>query len=165
MRELVLSNVAYWVREFHVDGFRIDAAQQIYDVSPEHVLAALTRVARETAAPRSVIVVAEHEPQHARLMRPVADGGYGMDGVFNEDLHHSTRVALTGTHEAYTSDYRGTAREWLSAALLRLPVPGPVLSLAVGRAAARPRSIARATSSSASSRTTTRSPTPRSGAA
>ena len=43
MRELVLSNVAYWVREFHVDGFRIDAAQQIYDVSPEHVLAALTR--------------------------------------------------------------------------------------------------------------------------
>ena len=117
LRELVLSNAAYWVREFHVDGFRIDAAQQIYDVSPEHVLAALTRVARETAAPRSVIVVAEHEPQHARLMRPVADGGHGMDGLFNEDLHHSTRVALTGAHEAYTSDYRGTAREWLSAAL------------------------------------------------
>ena len=117
MRELVLSNVAYWVREFHVDGFRIDAAQQIFDVSPEHILAALTRVARETAAPRSVIVVAEHEPQHARLMRPVAAGGYGMDGVFNEDLHHTARVALTGTHEAYTSDYRGTAREWLSAAL------------------------------------------------
>ena len=117
LRELVLANVAYWVREFHVDGFRIDAAQQVYDVSPEHVLAALTRVARETAAPRSVIVVAEHEPQHARLMRPADAGGYGMDGVFNEDLHHSVRVALTGTHEAYTSDYRGTAREWLSAAL------------------------------------------------
>jgi maltooligosyltrehalose trehalohydrolase len=74
MRELVCANVAYWVREFHVDGFRIDAAQQIYDASPEHVLAALTRVARETAAPRSVIVVAEHEPQHARLMRPVEVG-------------------------------------------------------------------------------------------
>ena len=117
LRELVLSNAAYWVREFHVDGFRIDAAQQIYDVSPEHVLAALTRVARETAAPRSVIVVAEHEPQHARLMRPREAGGYGMDGVFNEDFHHSSRVALTGAHEAYTSDYRGTSREWLGAAL------------------------------------------------
>ena len=116
MRELVLSNAAYWVREFHVDGFRIDAAQQIYDVSPEHILAALTRVARETAAPRSVIVVAEHEPQHAQLVRPTDQGGYGLDGVFNEDFHHSTRVALTGTNEAYTSDYRGTAREWLSAA-------------------------------------------------
>jgi maltooligosyltrehalose trehalohydrolase len=117
MRELVLANVAYWVREFHIDGFRIDAAQQIYDASPEHVLAALTRVARETAAPRAIIVVAEHEPQHARLMRSPEAGGYGMDGVFNEDFHHSARVALTGTHEAYTSDYRGTSREWLSAAL------------------------------------------------
>jgi maltooligosyltrehalose trehalohydrolase len=117
LRELVLANVAYWIREFHLDGFRVDAAQQIYDVSPEHILAALTRVARETAAPRSVIVVAEHEPQHARLVRPPDAGGYGMDGVFNEDFHHSVRVALTGAHEAYTSDYRGTSREWLSAAL------------------------------------------------
>ncbi len=117
MRELVLTNVAYWVREFHLDGFRIDAAQQIYDVSSEHILAALTRVARAVAAPRAIVVVAEHEPQHGRLMRPPAAGGYGMDGVFNEDFHHSSRVALTGTHEAYTSDYRGTSREWLSAAL------------------------------------------------
>jgi maltooligosyltrehalose trehalohydrolase len=117
LRELVLANVAYWVREFHVDGFRIDAAQQIYDVSPEHILAALTRVAREVAAPRTIIVVAEHEPQHARLMRAVEAGGFGMDGVFNEDFHHSARVALAGTHEAYTSDYGGTSREWLSAAL------------------------------------------------
>ncbi len=116
MRELVLSNVAYWVREFHLDGFRLDAAQQIYDVSPEHLLAALTRVARAAAAPRAIIVVAEHEAQHARLMRPPAAGGYGLDGVFNEDFHHSTRVALTGAHEAYTSDYRGTSREWLAAA-------------------------------------------------
>jgi maltooligosyltrehalose trehalohydrolase len=115
LRELVLANVAYWVREFHVDGFRIDAAQQIYDASPEHILAALTRVARETAAPRSVIVVAEHEPQHAQLMRPRSAGGLGLDGIFNEDFHHSARVALTGTHEAYMSDYRGTSREWLAA--------------------------------------------------
>jgi maltooligosyltrehalose trehalohydrolase len=117
LRELVLANVAYWIREFHVDGFRLDAAQQIFDASPEHVVAALTRVAREAASPRSIVVVAEHEPQHARLMRPREQGGYGLDGVFNEDFHHSARVALTGTHEAYTSDYRGTSREWLSAVL------------------------------------------------
>ena len=117
LRELVLANVAYWVREFHVDGFRIDAAQQIFDASPEHILAALTRVARETAAPRSIVVVAEHEGQDARLMRPRQAGGCGLDGVFNEDFHHSVRVALTGTHEAYMSDYRGAAREWLSLAL------------------------------------------------
>jgi maltooligosyltrehalose trehalohydrolase len=117
LRELVLANVAYWVREFHVDGFRLDAAQEIHDRSAEHIIAALTRVARESAAPRSVIVVAEHEPQHARLMRPSEAGGYGLDGVFNEDFHHSSRVALTGTREAYTGDYSGSSREWLSMAL------------------------------------------------
>jgi maltooligosyltrehalose trehalohydrolase len=114
-RELVLANVEYWIREFHFDGFRIDAAQQIFDASPEHLVAAIARVGRATAAPRPAIVIAEHEPQHARLMRPREAGGYGLDGIFNEDFHHSARVALTGTHEAYTSDYRGTSREWLSA--------------------------------------------------
>jgi len=117
MRELVLANVAYWVREFHVDGFRIDAAQQIFDDSPDHILAALTRAAREAAGSRQVIVVAEDEPQRARLMRPPAEDGYGLDAIFNEDFHHSARVALTGIQEAYTSDYRGTSREWLAAAL------------------------------------------------
>jgi len=116
LRELVVSNVVYWVREFHVDGFRIDAAQQIYDASADHILAALTRAAREAAAPRAIIVVAEDEPQRAQLMRPPEQDGFGLDGVFNEDFHHSARVALTGTHEAYTSDYRGTSREWLAAA-------------------------------------------------
>jgi maltooligosyltrehalose trehalohydrolase len=116
LRELVITNAIYWIREFHLDGFRIDAAQQIYDRSPEHILAALTRAAREAAAPREIIVVAEDEPQRAMLMRPAAQDGCGLDGIFNEDFHHSARVALTGTHEAYTSDYRGTSREWLAAA-------------------------------------------------
>ena len=50
-------------------------------------------------------------------MRAPAAGGYGLDGIFNEDFHHSCRVALTGVREAYFSDYRGTSREWLAAAL------------------------------------------------
>jgi maltooligosyltrehalose trehalohydrolase len=117
VRDFVLSNVAYWVREFHVDGFRIDAAQQIQDASPEHLLAAIVRTARDAAAPRDVIVLAEHEPQHARLVRSVDEGGCGLDGLYHEDFHHSTRVALTGMREAYLSDYDGTSREWLAAAL------------------------------------------------
>lgn len=115
MRALVRANVRYWVRAFHMDGFRLDAAQQIFDNSAEHIVAAIAREARATAWPRAVIVVAEHEGQDARLMRPVASGGYGLDGVCNEDFHHSCRVALTGVREAYFSDYGGTSREWLAA--------------------------------------------------
>ena len=114
VRELVLSNIAYWIREFHVDGFRLDAAQQIFDASADHILAAIARTAREIAAPKPVVVLAEHEPQHAHLMRP-ADRGYGLDGIYNEDFHHSVRVALTGVRESYLSDYAGSAAEWLSA--------------------------------------------------
>src|SRR5205823_5334170 len=43
-------------------------------------------------------------------------GGFGLDAMWNDDLHHSARVALTGNAEAYYSDYRGTAQELLSAA-------------------------------------------------
>lgn len=117
MRALVLDNVQYWIREFHLDGFRIDAAQQIIDESPEHLLAVLSRTTRDAARGRWTIVVAEHEAQDARLMRPAEAGGYGLNGVFNEDFHHSCRVALTGNRDAYLTDYDGTSREWLSAAL------------------------------------------------
>jgi maltooligosyltrehalose trehalohydrolase len=116
IRSIVTSNVAYWVREFHVDGFRLDAAQQIFDDSSDHILAAIVRTARSTAEPRRLIVIAEHEGQDARLVREPAQGGYGLDGIFNEDFHHSCRVALTGIREAYFSDYRGTTREWLALA-------------------------------------------------
>ena len=116
MRALVLSNVRYWIREFHLDGFRLDAAQQIVDDSAEHILAAISRTARDAAGSRSVIVIAEHEPQDARLLRPQPAGGYGLDAMFNEDFHHSCRVALTGLREAYFSDYEGSSREWLALA-------------------------------------------------
>jgi maltooligosyltrehalose trehalohydrolase len=117
MRALVLENVRYWIREFHIDGLRIDAAHAIVDDSSDHLLAAIARSAREAAGGRRVMLVAEHERQDARLMRAPAAGGYGLDGIFNEDFHHSCRVALTGVREAYFSDFRGTSREWLAAAL------------------------------------------------
>jgi maltooligosyltrehalose trehalohydrolase len=133
MRELVLTNVAYWIREFHMDGFRLDATQQIFDDSPEHLVAAIARVAREAAVLKSIIVVAEHEPQHARLMRPASDGGYGLDGLFNEDFHHSVRVALTGIRDAYLSDYHGNSREWLALAQSGFLFQGQYYSWQSGR--------------------------------
>ncbi len=115
-RLLMMENAAYWVREFHLDGLRLDATQQIYDTSPEHLVAAVTRRAREAAGDKPIIVVTENETQSARLVRPVADGGHGVDGVWNDDLHHAAVVALTGRAEAYFSDHRGRPQEFISAA-------------------------------------------------
>ena len=116
VREFFVSNAGYWFDEFHLDGLRLDATQQIFDSSPEYIIAAIGRRVRDAAGGRSTVVVAENEPQDTRLVRPIADGGHGLDGVWNDDFHHSAMVALTGKAEAYYSDTRGEPQELISAA-------------------------------------------------
>ena len=114
-RTLVTENAAYWIRDFHFDGLRLDATQSVFDESDDHLLAALGRAARAAAGAREIIIVAENEPQDSQLVRAPAHGGYGLDAVYNEDFHHSARVAATGRREGYYSEYGGTAQELLSA--------------------------------------------------
>ncbi len=114
VREYYLTNAAYWIAEFHLDGLRLDATQNIYDTSPEHIVAAITRVARTTAGKRSILLVGENEPQNSKLIRPQDEAGFGIDMLWNDDFHHSARVALTGRAEAYYSDHRGSPQEFIS---------------------------------------------------
>ena len=115
VREFFTSNAAYWIDEFHLDGLRLDATQQIFDSSAEHVITAIGRAVRAAARGRKTIIVAENECQHSQLVRPVERGGNGLDGLWNDDFHHSARVALTGHNAAYYTDYRGEPQEFISA--------------------------------------------------
>lgn len=116
VRNFFVSNACYWIKEFHLDGLRLDATQNIYDRSSEHILAAITRHVRRAAGKRVVILVAENEPQDVKLVRPCDQDGYGMDALWNDDFHHSAMVALTGHNQAYYTDYHGTPQELISAA-------------------------------------------------
>ena len=115
IREYVKENAAYWIREFHFDGLRLDATQQIFDDSKEHIVAELTRYVREAAGEREIVIIAENEPQDSMLVRSAANGGLGLDAIWNDDFHHSCRVMLTGHNEAYYSDYTGSSRELAAA--------------------------------------------------
>lgn len=115
VREFFGVNGAYWVDEYHIDGLRLDATQNIYDDSTPHILREIAAGVRQAAGGRATIVVGENESQHARLVRPTNDGGYGLDALWNDDFHHSARVALTGQREAYYLDYVGAPQELLSA--------------------------------------------------
>lgn len=115
VREFFLANAAYWIEEFHFDGLRLDATQNIYDASSDHILAAIARRVRQAARGRSTLLVAENEPQQTKLVRPPSEGGYGLDALWNDDFHHSAKVALTGHSEAYYSDYHGSPQEFVSA--------------------------------------------------
>lgn len=116
VREFVLTNVRYWVEEFHFDGLRIDATQALYDDSSEHILGEIVRTAREAALNRAVLVLGENEPQQVRMVRPQSDGGHGLDALWNDDFHHSVMVRLTGRREAYYSDYFGSPEEFIALA-------------------------------------------------
>lgn len=111
VRRFFVDNAAYWIREFHFDGLRLDATQEIHDASPVHVIAEIAAAARAAAGDRSIILVAENEPQNNVLLAPPDAGGCGLDALWNDDFHHSAHVALTGRREAYYSDYSGSARE------------------------------------------------------
>ncbi len=115
VREYFVANAGYWIDEYHLDGLRLDATQQIFDASPEHILAAVGRRVREAARGRATLIVAENETQEARIVRPLDQGGYGLDALWNDDYHHSALVALTGRNEAYYTDYKGEAQELISA--------------------------------------------------
>ena len=116
VREFYITNGRYWIEEFHFDGFRFDATQSVYDESDEYIIGAVGRAARQAAGKRAIVLVAENESQEPKLVRSREEGGDDLDGLWNDDWHHSAVVALTGRKEAYFTDYNGTAQEFISSA-------------------------------------------------
>ncbi len=114
VREFFVANAGYWIDEFHLDGLRLDATQQIFDASPEHILTAIRRRVWDAAPGRATYVVGENEPQRIEMLRPLDEQGPGLEALWNDDFHHSATVALTGRNDAYYSDYRGTPQELIS---------------------------------------------------
>lgn len=111
VREFIAGNAAYWIDEYHFDGLRIDATQSMFDASARHILEEISESTRDAAGARTIVLIAENEPQDRRILT-----GYGLDALWNDDWHHSAQVAATGNIEAYYSDYRGTAQEFVSMA-------------------------------------------------
>ncbi|HSS98271.1 MAG TPA: alpha-amylase family glycosyl hydrolase, partial [Terriglobales bacterium] len=97
VREFFLANARLWISDYHFDGLRLDATQAIHDKGTHgtHILQEIGAEVRAAAGNRKTIIVAENEPQDSCLVCPVEQKGYGFDGVWNDDFHHSAVVALT----------------------------------------------------------------------
>jgi maltooligosyltrehalose trehalohydrolase len=111
VRRFVTDNVAMWAREYHIDGFRLDATFAIFDASPRHILAEIAEAARAAAAPRDVVLIAETHENDARYLRPASDGGFGFDAIWADDFHHAVHVRATGERQDYYAAYRGSLDE------------------------------------------------------
>src|SRR5436309_11780710 len=107
VRRHFVENARYWVREFHIDGLRLDAVHSIFDASSLHILTELAEAARDEgrAQGRPVHVVAESHDNDRRLVLPAAKGGLGLDAVWADDFHHALHVRLTGERGGYYVDF------------------------------------------------------------
>jgi maltooligosyltrehalose trehalohydrolase len=112
-REFFSECAAMWIDEYRFDGLRIDATQSLNDVSRTHIVELITEKARAAAPDRSLLIIAENEPQDVTLLDE-----YGVDALWNDDWHHAARIALTGKREAYYTDYLGNPQEFVSMAKL-----------------------------------------------
>jgi maltooligosyltrehalose trehalohydrolase len=115
VREFFTANAAYWIGEFHFDGLRFDATQAIVDTSTCHIVADLVRAARAAAGRKQIWLVGENEPQDVKLVRPLEEGGCGLDALWNDDFEHTARVALVGCTNGYFHDYPATPQAFISA--------------------------------------------------
>ncbi len=107
VRAFFIHNARAWVRDFHIDGLRLDAVETMYDFGACHILADIQEAVQEEAAQagRTVHVIAESDQNDLRLIRPRQRGGYGLDGVWADDFHHSVHALLTGHRAGYYMDY------------------------------------------------------------
>lgn len=110
MRDFFIESALHWLHEYHVDGLRLDATHAIVDDSPRHFLAEFPERVRAGVG-RPVVLIAEDHRNLDTIVRPVAAGGWGFDGVWSDDFHHETRVLLTGDRDGYFGDFTGTARD------------------------------------------------------
>ena len=114
VRQFFIANAEYWIEEYHIDGLRLDATQDIHDSSSNHILAEITSKIKNKSKKKNILVIAENEPQEVKLIKEQCEGGFGMDAVWNDDFHHSAVVCLTGNNEAYYTDYKGKPQEFIS---------------------------------------------------
>jgi maltooligosyltrehalose trehalohydrolase len=110
VRSHFAENPLYWVKEFHFDGFRLDATHAIPDDSPKHLIQEIAERVQASGA----LVICEDPRNERKLLLPRAQRGYGCDAVWADDFHHVVRVQMTNENEGYMGYFKGSMDELVS---------------------------------------------------
>jgi len=107
VRRFFVENALYWLREYHLDGLRLDAVQTIKDDSPLHIVAEIAARVHQLgeAEGRIIVLTAETDENLPHYIRPAEQGGFGADAMWSDDFHHAIHVLLTGEHTGYYQDF------------------------------------------------------------
>jgi maltooligosyltrehalose trehalohydrolase len=107
VRRYFCDNALAWLRDYHLDGLRIDAVHAIVDTSAVHLLEQMAREVGELSLElgRRLVLIAESDLNDPRLVRPAEIGGYGLDAMWCDDFHHAVHTVLTGERSGYYADF------------------------------------------------------------
>ncbi len=109
VRRHFAENPLYWINEFHLDGFRLDATHAIPDDSPKHLIQEIAEKVQALGA----LVICEDPRNERELLLSREQGGYGCDAVWADDFHHVVRVQMTEENEGYMGYFEGSMEELL----------------------------------------------------
>ncbi len=107
VRRYFIENALYWTIECHIDALRLDAVHAILDFSAQPFLQELAGAVKRLAdgLGRHIHLIAESALNDTRLIRSTEMGGFGLDGQWNDDLHHALHTVITGEHRGYYCDF------------------------------------------------------------
>ncbi len=108
VREWVLQSAEQWIRDYGIDGLRLDAIHAIFDSSAEHIVEAVAR--RVHSAHPDALVIAESGLNDPRVMRPREQGGYACDAEWADDFHHALRTLVTDERDGYYAEFGQVAQ-------------------------------------------------------
>jgi maltooligosyltrehalose trehalohydrolase len=103
VREWVLQSAESWIRDYNIDGLRLDAIHAIYDSSADHIVAEIVR--RVHAVRDDAWVIAESGLNDPKVMRTPELGGYGCNAAWADDFHHALRTVLTDESGGYYAEF------------------------------------------------------------
>ncbi|MCW2501334.1 MAG: maltooligosyl trehalose hydrolase [Frankiales bacterium] len=107
VRRFIIDNATMWLRDYHLDGLRLDAVHALVDDSATPLLEELSREVAALGAQlgKPLWLVAESDLNDPRVVEPRESGGLGMDGQWCDDVHHALHALLTGETSGYYTDF------------------------------------------------------------
>ncbi|MCC3776112.1 alpha-amylase family glycosyl hydrolase, partial [Streptomyces sp. UNOB3_S3] len=107
VRAYLIGSALAWLRDYRLDGLRLDAVHALADTGPRHFLADLSAAVDELAGHlgRPLFLVAESDLNDPATTTPRDTGGHGLHAQWNDDFHHALHTALTGESQGYYADF------------------------------------------------------------
>ena len=110
VRRFITDSARHWVREYHMDGLRLDATHALIEADGGAMIRDIAAAVRRDEI-RPILIHAEDDRNLSAMIEDAQAGGWGLDGVWADDFHHILRRGLAGDSHGYFADFSGTASE------------------------------------------------------